>query len=469
MKKNSNKKLFISLIVFSIALSLFSLVFFNLESDYLWHVKAGEYMFNNGVVNYDVFSWVVKSKYWMSHEWLFELLIYLLKKLFGNYHLFIYCFFSITSLSLILLFSNRKNYLKNSIFTLIWLLFFLFIIPFVQVRPHLFSYILLALVFYFLYDLYMNEDSKKVYFVPLLSILWSNIHGGSSNLPYLLCLLFIGCGLFEFKFSKIEAVRFSKNQFKKFVIVMLLSMVCVSINIHGIKMFFYPYLNMMDSTMLNNISEWQGTSLNSLSGYLYFSFLLFNILVLLFSKRKIQLLDFIVFGFFTFLGIKSIRFWFFNYIVMSYIIFNYISPRKEDSGTTIGIILISLLMISGFVLRSNNIFSPKYHYLLDSKIIRKLKEEKPERLFNMYDYGGELVYWDIPVFIDGRADLYGKYNYKDYLRISVLDKETDKLLKKYDFDYLLVSKSYPIYLYLDGENSYDLIFDNNKYALYKKN
>ena len=64
---------------------------FHKDSDYFWHVKAGEYMFNNkDILVKDVFSWFMNGKYWMSHEWAFDYIIYLLKYLFGNAHLFIY-------------------------------------------------------------------------------------------------------------------------------------------------------------------------------------------------------------------------------------------------------------------------------------------------------------------------------------------------------------------------------------------
>ena len=45
---------------------------------------------------------------------------------------------------------------------------------------------------------------------------------------------------------------------------------------------------------------------------------------------------------------------------------------------------------------------------LSNSAISVLKKEEPKRLFNYYDYGAYLIYKDIPVFIDGRADLYSK-------------------------------------------------------------
>ena len=89
----------------------------------------------------------------------------------------------------------------------------------------------------------------------------------------------------------------------------------------------------------------------------------------------------------------------------------------------------------------------------------------------MYDYGGELVYHDIPVFIDGRADLYSPYNYKDYLALSKLERDPKRLIEKYDFDYFLVDSTYPINIYLKYQKEYEVIYQDlsKNILLYKKN
>ena len=317
----NNKKLNIFLVLLIISISFFLLLAFSLDNDYFWHISAGKYMFNKGVLKYDVFSWYLKDKYWMSHEWLFEIIIYGLRKIFGSIHTIIYCFSTLVSLLLILFFTNKKNMVKNIPFTLIYLLLFSILsLGFIQVRPHMISNIFVALTICFLYDLYNNKDSKKIYFLPVITIFWANIHGGSSNLSYIFCFIFLICGLFSFKYKKIESNRVSKIQLKKYLLVMFLCMISICINIHGFKMFLYPYSNMLDTTMLNNISEWRNTSLSDPYHYIYYIFLLFILFTMLFSDKKINFIDFILFGFVSYLGLKSIRFWLYSPIIMNYII-----------------------------------------------------------------------------------------------------------------------------------------------------
>ena len=116
-----NKKT-LSFVFLIVCFSFFLLCFYNKESDYFWHITAGEYMIDNGILKKDIFSWFMKGKYWMSHEWLFEIIIGYLKHIFGNIHLLIYPFLCLLCLLLMLFFTNKKEYMKNTIFSLCWII-----------------------------------------------------------------------------------------------------------------------------------------------------------------------------------------------------------------------------------------------------------------------------------------------------------------------------------------------------------
>ncbi len=465
MEKNTQKKISICFLILLISISFFLVLCFHIDSDYFWHIKAGEYMFKNGILHHDVFSWFVQSKYWMSHEWLFEIILYCLKCIFGKNHVFFYSFFSVLGLFSIFYFSNRKNIIKNIPYTLILFVFLvLMMIPFMSARPHLLSFCFLSLTISFLYEYYQNEQSKKLFFLPVISILWSNIHGGSSNLIYLFCFLFAFIGLFSFRFSKIEAERISKKQIKTLLLIGFLCIIGITINIHGLKMLLYPYQNMMDTTMIANIKEWQPTNLSSLYHYVYYLFILGVLLTMIISKKKIQLIDFILFLLAIYLGLKSVRFWMYTFILIYPFIFSYVSKKKIDKNTSIMILALSTFLLVSFLITPKNI--PNHLYLND-EIILILQKEKPKRLFNMYDYGGELIDQEIKVFIDGRADLYGKYNYQDYLDICNLRSNTIELIQKYQFDYYFVSNEYPISFYLNSSSQYEKLYSNKEFSLYR--
>ena len=177
-------------------------------------------------------------------------------------------------------------------------------------------------------------------------------------------------------------------------------------------------------------------------------------------------MDLIFYLFFLYLGLKSIRFWFFSYIAWSFFIFYYIPKRKLDAHSGSLVFIFSILLIILFSTRFSysKVISTK---TLSEKAISVLKEEKPERLFNYYDYGAYLIYQDIPVFIDGRADLYSKYIYEDYQDISRLSYRFPKLIEKYDFDYFIVPRKIGLASYLSDQSQYQLIYRDKTCVIFK--
>lgn len=465
MKKKFNWSLFL---IFG-GLLLLAIFSFGFGYDYYWHVKAGEYIVNNlKIPYYDIFSWygISNNLYWMSHEWLSEVVIYGYKFLFSDFGPLIYNISIYLILILTLFKCNEKNLEKNKIFTFIWALTGILIFSRVMLpRPHMISYILLAFTIYLLYDNFNNENSKKIYFLPLISMLWANFHGGSSNLPYVLCLLFLICGLFKFKFGKIEANKISKMQIKKYIICGLLSIAVIVINPHGIKMLAYPYINMGDKVMISNITEWASPNLNNVSDYGDFLALGIIILTMIVTKKKIRLIDLVILGAFLVLGFKSLKFISLLYIVATYIIFNFVSEFKFNIPKVMSIAILITIIISGGFLSTRLINNYNKKPIPDG-IIDYIKEKEPKKLFNYYGFGGYLIYNDILVFIDGRADMYSKHNFKD--AVDIQNVGYNYLLTRYDFDMLVIPNNIPLNIQLSNNSNYILTNQADNVAVYEK-
>ena len=79
-----------------------------------------------------------------------------------------------------------------------------------------------------------------------------------------------------------------------------------------------------------------------------------------------------------------------------------------------------------------------------------------------------MIYNDIKVFIDGRADLYSKDLFNEYLYIANLDGDFYSLMCKYGFDYYLVDKNTNIDYYLRYNDKYNLLYMNGDVKIYEK-
>ena len=131
----------------------------------------------------------------------------------------------------------------------------------------------------------------------------------------------------------------------------------------------------------------------------------------------------------------------------------------------------NVMFIGFFIININKVYkevNTDYIYT-DSTIINKIKEVKPERLYNIYNVGGELIYYDIPVFIDGRADLYSQNDlFEEYLKIDGLDLDFKSQINRFNFDYYLTNIGGKLDNYLISHDMVEKVVSSNGLVLYKK-
>lgn len=310
-------------------------------------------------------------------------------------------------------------------------------------------------------------------------------------MPYMLCLIFAVSGLFEFSFAHLESHKSPLTQTITLFAVAVASFLATAVNPHGLKMLLYPYVNMADSLMLSFISEWLSPDAKNIGDLILCFFpILFVSLILLLTNKKIRLFDLILFLFFAFITFRSIRFILFFYIASSFLVFEYMPQGKVQSELS-KLAKVLIYCVCAFLLVVNISSGSKIYSMaaqdnlitvsLDNKFISLIKQEKPQYLFNDYDYSDSLIFNEIPTFMDARADIFSKVNLTDayymmYLRKpgsmtskpnadvmsgSILDIE--KIVAKYKFDALLVKsdRSLATYLLSHPEKYKLLLSDDN--------
>lgn len=433
-------------------------------SDYWWHVKSGLHILENQAIPFkDPFSWYGKEMNlnWISHEWLGAIILALFHEgfdaQFGGYLFNILCLLSIFFL---LFFFNEKSFFKNIRFSFIWITLGLALISSsLNARPQLFSILLLISTIGILEKFKDNAQSKSIWFLPIIAILWANLHGGSSNLVYIVPILYFITHLKAFNFKKWEGETFSKNQLKKLFFITLLSFVCLAINPHHIQIWVYPYENMADQFMMSIIQEWRSPDLKLISDWVFFIQFAIIGITLIQTEKEIKFNHFLLIACFIALNLRSIRFGIFLYVVTTFFIFNYIPPIKNKKIIEQ---YLYILAFAGTIFLISSFFptipiDQHLQTIVPEEAIKTLKEINPKRLYNEYDFGSELIYHEIPVFIDGRADLYSKHNLKDVISLTKGIENTQEFLDSYNFDTFFIYKHTPLANYLSLHSDYELI------------
>jgi hypothetical protein len=102
--------------------------------------------------------------------------------------------------------------------------------------------------------------------------------------------------------------------------------------------------------------------------------------------------------------------------------------------------------------------------------VERLREEPRGRLLNSYNWGGYLIWGlrDWPVFIDGRADLYGDALFAEYLRVWRVEPSWSEVLVQWRVDWVLCEKGVPLATVLEASPSWSLVYEDGTAVLYRK-
>ena len=162
------------------------------DTDLWYHLSGGRYFWQNGTILRDaLFSYVQPQKDWYNYYWLFQVIIYKIFQWSGYYGLIalrciLYC---LTAFFICLFFVRRHANRTQLLLGLSLFVACAIIILFreLTVRPHLFSYLFIIV---FLYILEFKQN--KIWLLPIMGILWSNIHGIEYPVMFLIVFAYLG-------------------------------------------------------------------------------------------------------------------------------------------------------------------------------------------------------------------------------------------------------------------------------------
>lgn len=494
VKKKITNAIILNFILLLLSISIL-IVFMGggiLGNDFWWHIKVGEYVCNTGNVPLtDIFSWygLENNVEWTAHEWMGDVLLYKIFALGGEGAIFCFSIFMAVLFN-VLIWNETKKYIHAKIGTVFYFLIALAATSsfFFYGRPQIFGFFLVYAELKILFGFVNNTKSRTVFLIPLIAVFWSNIYGGSSNLSYILCGVFLVGSLFKFETGKIEAKRMDKRALIILSSVTILTIGAVLVNPIGIHVLTYPYENLSDSVSMSFISEWKAPDAKLLGNLLlFFVPVALTFIGFIHTEKRIKFLDLFVNLIFVLLFLRSVRFIMLWFIAAAFTSPAYLpeGPKVSVEGkktrtvlSAVSIICIFFLCSTlGGVYKTCKTENPILVAMSDEAVVA-VKECNPKRIFNDYDLGETLIYNDVPVFFDARADLYSKCGIlTDGLELMSLQplniaKSTnginvEQLIEKYDFDYILIKKARPLFVYLNANpSSYPLVYEDETVSLF---
>lgn len=466
MKKKYNQQclsLFVCLWLVCILVYTLTSVF--VGNDGFWHMAMGRQITELGRVPHTaVGAWGGEKLAWVAQEWLYQFLIY---QVFQDDMLML-CIFTMCLIAFEILLIGILSGIHKDIFAKPWavvvyVLFGIFAMKsFVVPRPQSFSLLFTVLFVYQLRKLIVSDTLyiRHYVFFAVLGLLWANVHAGTAILGYLIPIGVVICYMITDKFAVFTRyfdIQHDKSVCNRVSVVACIMAVACMCTPNGLSGFLYPVYSMGDELMLSVVTEWAQPNINDVMGLCmyYVPFVAFYGW-LFFSKTKMKLYDFIVISFLFVLAILHVRIVLYLLPVLVLLWIPYLSqyhqfgliPRIKRIYTFPISVLCVGFILCGVAAMSQDAFAAEGYG--NTEFFDTVREQAGDRMYNYYDIGSVLQYYDIPVFVDARYDPFSKKRMPDFIDTQYCDSHSAKfqeIMDKYDFTSVLGLQETAVTLY----------------------
>jgi hypothetical protein len=426
------------------------------DPDFWWHLRTGQLIVQTHAIPMtDVFSYTNFGKPWVAHEWLSELLIFGLFRM-GGYGLLILSFSLIITGAFFLSFLRCPKDARPYIAGFSLLLGALATAPTWGVRPQMLSLLFTSLVLYLLTCYWQDGNIKYILSLPLITLLWVNLHAG-----YFLGLVIIAIFIFGGLIEHLLVVVFNKKNTAELKTRLLLYLSCIFvlsifttlINPNGVHIIIYPFQTLTSQAMQQFIQEWFSPDFHQLMWQPLAWFILLLIGFGMVGNKSISAINIIltiVFGYAALLSARHTPLFAIVAIpVLSEEVGSIIKIPKslQASGKllTIATPLLVLSMIMVSVIRLHQVVqdqSVSEQRSFPKAAVDWININQPSgRIFNSYGWGGYLIwrlYPAYPVYIDGRADVYGDKFIYHFMDIYHAEPGWENYLLSDNVDHVLI-------------------------------
>jgi hypothetical protein len=395
------------------------------DPDLWWHLRTGqEIAASHYIPHQDNFSYTRYGQSWVTHEWLTEVLFYLIFRVAGWAGLMV-TFAGVMGGTFLLLYRQCAG--RPYIAGLVTALGAVASLPFWGVRPQMIS-LFLATVFLLLLGKAEGSDPHQLrylWWMPLLMVLWVNLHGGFLLGPTLIAIVLAGWALEAWLGLRPWAE--ARLRLRQLGFALGACLLVVPLNPNGLEIYRYPFQTLDSRTMMQYIVEWASPNFHSVNFKAFLGLLLLTWVVVAVSRKRLSCAQTLLLLATTYGGLISGRHIPIFVLVAVPILAQgldelaarrqWFSPAEErpPAPVKLALNLVLLLAVAGLtgarfyqVIEDQARGEAQHFPQAVAKFL--LREHVPAPIFNYYDWGGYFIaklYPQYRVFIDGRADVYG--------------------------------------------------------------
>ena len=397
--------------------------------DFWWHVKTGELIYSTGhIPATDHFSFTSPGHPRIAHDWLSELIFYLLMQI-GSFPAVVL----LKGLTIAAAFFFIIRYLRKQETSFSWISLCVLLSMFgarfrFTERPELFSLFFTVLILFLLYDGRRTGDLWKFYCVVPAAALWVNLHGGGVLAPFYIIFFLIGelsdrAAPFLFRTTGREEGG-KRISLSHLLLVLLLVLLVTLINPSGMELWkATSEANVMQSSGFAVNPEWSRP--DAVDFPLFYLSLMLFLIVAAFSIKRLDFSQFFITLFLSFIACIYLRMIGFFFVALPFFLgthathmgitakgkefFRKVFESKFLPACSLVLIALSALFFIfyrgiqefGFGVKPGRFPTEASDFLE--------KNYRGEFLYNDVRFGGYLIWRFYPerkVFVDGRNELY---------------------------------------------------------------
>ncbi len=446
------------------------------EGDTWWHIAVGERILSSHTwPTRDGYSFTVSGSPWIAYEWLGEIVLAFVARwggLPGITALLVLLGAAIGLLIYYLSWLRCGNCKAAAVATIL-------VLPVAAatftMRPQMMGYILLLVTLICL-ERYQQGQSRALWILPIVFLVWVNTHS-SFSLGLLVLGVYWMAGLFEFRVGFLEASRRPAGKSRHLLWMTFLCLAAVMITPYGPRLALYPVEVVLRQRFITSVAtEWQTLQLSAPYAQVFLALLLGLFLVQIVSPAtyRIEALALLLFAIVeTFI---HARFVMFSAVILAPILSTVVSKwlppyvRSRDhpivNAAFIVVILVSLLELFPSAAKLQKNLAANYP-VGAVQYLRSHPEVGP--MFNTDSWGSYLI-WAIPgrkVFIDGRYDIY-EYGgvLSDYVNLIHLREDPDHGMQKYGLRAVLLSPGNDLEKYFENSPAWRNVYRDSTSVIF---
>jgi hypothetical protein len=459
------------------------------DGDFWWHLKTGEYIVRNfSIPRIDFYSFTVPGKAWVAHEWLSEVIFYLVYSHAGfNTLIFIFTVLTVLAFWIVFRRTTAHPFVKGlAVLLSVWS-----ILPTMGVRPRTFTLLFAAIYLALLHRFVREREKKAIWWLVPLMIVWVNLHAG-----YLLGLVLIGAviaGVVLDAWFAGEKLGAQWPRLKTLALVFIACLVAVNLNPQGPRIFVFPFEFFMSPVQQDQIVDWLSPDFHERQLVPLLLLIMLTIASLALSPKRVRPSELLLYLATLYMTLKSNRHMAIFALVAGPMLADYLqhwldttrftpmfgpsqSPRSVTSGrrkVIFNIILLVPLILCLIKLKSV-IYSPptqaQVGVPLEAVSYVKANGITGNTFTDPNIWGGYLI-WETPsnpVYIDGRIDMYGDEFMREYLGIIRGITRWQEPFDKYGVEVAIVSPTSVLRLQLEQSPQWQQVYNDEMAVVFTR-